>query len=53
VTAAGPVELAQLEPRDFYQIVSAHPVIWEELRREASRRELTNRNILTGETSVV
>ncbi len=53
VTAAGPVELAQLSPRDFYEIVSAYPVIWEELRREAHRRELFNQNILAGDTRMV
>jgi CRP-like cAMP-binding protein len=53
VTAGGPVELAQLSPRDFYDIVSAYPVIWEELRREASRRELLNQNILAGDTRMV
>jgi CRP-like cAMP-binding protein len=53
VTAAGPVELAQLSPRDFYEIVAAYPVIWDELRREAHRRELLNQNILAGETQLV
>ena len=53
VTASGPVELAQLSPRDFYDIVSAYPVIWEELRREANRRELLNQNILAGDTRMV
>jgi CRP-like cAMP-binding protein len=53
VTAAGRVELAQLSPRDFYDIVSAYPVIWEELRREANRRELLNQNILAGDTRMV
>ena len=53
VTAAGAVELAQLEPRDFYDIVSAYPVIWDELRREASRRELVNQNILAGDTRLI
>jgi CRP-like cAMP-binding protein len=53
VTAGGPVELAQLSPRDFYDIVSAYPVIWEELRREATRRELLNQNILAGDTRMV
>jgi CRP-like cAMP-binding protein len=53
VTAAGPVELAQLTPKDFYDIVALHPPIWEELRREAARRELVNQNILAGETAIV
>ncbi len=53
VTARGPVELAQLPPREFYAIVSEHPVLWEELRREAQRRELMTQNILAGDTNVV
>lgn len=53
VTAAGPVELAQLEPKDFYEVISAYPVLWEELRKEAQRRELVNQNILAGETGIV
>jgi len=53
VTASGALELAQLSPRDFYDIVSAYPVIWEELRREANRRELLNQNILAGDTRMV
>jgi CRP-like cAMP-binding protein len=53
VTAAGPVELAQLSPREFYEVVAMHPAIWDELKREAKRRELTNQNILAGETAIV
>jgi CRP-like cAMP-binding protein len=53
VVAAGPVELAQLSPKDFYDVVAAHPVIWDELRREAHRRELLNQDIMAGETRMV
>jgi CRP-like cAMP-binding protein len=53
VTAAGSVELAQLTPKDFYDVVAQHPNIWDELRREAARRDLVNQNILAGETAVV
>jgi CRP-like cAMP-binding protein len=53
VTAVGPVELAHLPPKEFYDVVSAHPVLWDELRREARRRELANQNIMAGETSIV
>ncbi len=42
-------ETVQLPPRDFYEIVSRHPVLWEQLRIEAQRRELTNVAILAGE----
>jgi CRP-like cAMP-binding protein len=53
VTATGPTELAELPRREFYEVLSAHPALWEELRREARRRELATENILAGETSVV
>ena len=42
-------ETVQLPPRDFYDIVSRHPVLWDQLRVEAHRRELTNVAILAGE----
>jgi CRP-like cAMP-binding protein len=42
-------ETVQLPPRDFYEIVSRHPVLWDQLRVEAQRRELTNVAILSGE----
>ncbi len=42
-------ETVQLPPRDFYEIVSRHPVLWDQLRGEATRRELTNVAILAGE----
>jgi CRP-like cAMP-binding protein len=42
-------ETVQLPPRDFYEIVSRHPVLWEQLREEAQRRELSNVAILSGE----
>jgi CRP-like cAMP-binding protein len=42
-------ETVQLPPRDFYEIVSRHPILWEQLREEAQRRELTNVAILAGE----
>src|SRR5262249_39249576 len=50
VTAAGPTELAQLPHRDFHAAVAMYPSLWEELRREAKRRELANQNILAGDT---
>jgi CRP-like cAMP-binding protein len=53
VTANGPTELAVLPPEAFYEVVSANPVLWEEIRREAHRRELMLRQIVTGETNVV
>jgi CRP-like cAMP-binding protein len=53
VTAAGAVELAYLPPKDFYNVVATYPVLWEELRREAHRRELANQFILAGDTNMV
>jgi ATP-binding cassette subfamily B protein len=53
VTAAGPVELAHLPPKEFYDVLAEYPVLWDELRREAERRELINQNIVAGETRVV
>jgi CRP-like cAMP-binding protein len=53
VTAAGPVELAQLPPQEFYDVVSAFPVLWDELRREAHRREIITQNLMAGDTHVV
>jgi len=45
VTAEGATELAVLPPQDFYAIMAAYPVLWEELRREAKRREQITRHI--------
>jgi CRP-like cAMP-binding protein len=53
VTATGPTELAELPRRDFIELVSAHPAVWEGLRSESQRRELATANILAGDTSVV
>ncbi len=43
-------EAVQLPPRDFYELASQHPVLWEQLRSEAERRDLANHAILAGET---
>ncbi|MCC6995034.1 MAG: cyclic nucleotide-binding domain-containing protein [Deltaproteobacteria bacterium] len=53
VVASDSSELAELPPRDFYQVVAAHPTLWEEIRREAARRELATHQILAGESNVV
>ena len=42
-------EAVQLPPRDFYEMASQHPVLWEQLRTEAERREMANHAILAGE----
>jgi CRP-like cAMP-binding protein len=49
VRATRMTEAVQLPPRDFYEMASAHPVLWEQLRSEAERRELANHAILAGE----
>jgi CRP-like cAMP-binding protein len=49
VRASRMTEVVQLPPRDFYEVVSQHPVLWEQLRSEAERRELANSALLTGE----
>src|SRR5262249_17277864 len=51
--AAMPLEPARLPPRDFYALSAEYPVLWEEVRREAQRRELANQTILAGETPMV
>jgi CRP-like cAMP-binding protein len=53
VIAAGPVELALLPPRDFYEIVATHPQLWSSIRREAKTRALENARLLAGETGTV
>ena len=42
-------EVVQLPPRDFYEIVSQHPVLWDQLRTEAERRAMLNHQIVSGE----
>jgi CRP-like cAMP-binding protein len=49
VRAQRTTEAVQLGPRDFYEVVSQHPVLWDQLRTEAARRELLNHSILAGE----
>jgi CRP-like cAMP-binding protein len=49
VRAVRMTEVVQLPPRDFYEVVSQHPVLWEQLRSEAERRELANHAIVAGE----
>jgi len=49
VKATRMTEAVQLPPRDFYEIASLHPVLWEQLRTEAERREMANHAIVAGE----
>jgi CRP-like cAMP-binding protein len=50
VSATGVAELAMLPAKNFYALVASHPMLWDEVRREARRRELENVQILTGTT---
>lgn len=49
VRATRLTEVVQLPPRDFYEVVSQHPVLWDHLRAEAERRESANHSIMSGE----
>ena len=53
VVAQGETELAMLPPQAFYDLVAEHPVLWEELRAEAQRRELELYQLVTGKTSLI
>ncbi len=49
VRAVRTTELVQLPPREFYEVVSLHPSLWDQLRVEAERREMANHQLLTGD----
>lgn len=53
VRATGPVELAVLAPRDFYDVVADNPVLWDQVRQVAHQRELETCEIVAGVTSSV
>jgi CRP-like cAMP-binding protein len=53
VTATGPTELAVLPAKNFYALVANHPVLWDQVRQEAHRRELEMVQIVTGVTGTV
>jgi CRP-like cAMP-binding protein len=53
VRASGPTELAVLPPVAFYNVLAQNPVLWDELRREAERRETMINQLVTGDTNVV
>jgi CRP-like cAMP-binding protein len=48
VRASALTEVVQVPARDFYQVMAAHPTVWQEIRREAARREARNAALLTG-----
>jgi len=39
VMARGPMEVAMMPAKDFYEVVAAHPVLWDALRTESIERE--------------
>ncbi|MBT8493595.1 MAG: cyclic nucleotide-binding domain-containing protein [Deltaproteobacteria bacterium] len=39
VMARGPTELAKLSLKDFYRVVGANPVLWDQLRTDAKQRD--------------
>jgi CRP-like cAMP-binding protein len=53
VIAAGPVEVAFLPPREFYDVVAGHPSLWAAMRRLVGSRQLENARILAGDTAAV
>ncbi|HEY8141453.1 MAG TPA: cyclic nucleotide-binding domain-containing protein [Kofleriaceae bacterium] len=53
VTATGPTELAVLPAKNFYALVANHPILWDQVRQEAHRRELEMVQIVTGMTGAV
>ena len=53
VTAHGPTELAVLPPREFYDVVAAHPQLWDHVKREAARRRSDMAKIVSGNTPLV
>ncbi len=53
VTATGPTELAVLPAKNFYALVANHPILWDQVRQEAHRRELELVQIVTGMTGAV
>ena len=52
VRASAPTEVVLLPARDFYHVMASHPVVWQEIRREAARREASNAAILTGSNAL-
>jgi CRP-like cAMP-binding protein len=48
VTATGPTELAVLPAKNFYALVANRPILWDQVRQEAHRRELELVQLVTG-----
>jgi CRP-like cAMP-binding protein len=52
VRARGTTELAHLPAGDFYEIMAAHPAVWEQIRAEAARREAATASVLHGRAAL-
>ena len=50
VRATGPTELVMLGAKDFYALMSEHPVLWTEVHEQAHRRELEIHSLVAGQT---
>jgi CRP-like cAMP-binding protein len=51
VATVGITELAMLPPKNFYALVASNPSLWDEVRKEARRRELESLQVLVGQTT--
>jgi cAMP-dependent protein kinase regulator len=49
VSATRDCEIVELPPAAFYELVGRHPELWDEVKREADRRELAADALLSGE----
>jgi CRP-like cAMP-binding protein len=52
VRTSAATEVVQVPAQDFYEVMAAHPVIWQEIRNEASRRAARNAALLTGQAAL-
>ena len=50
VIAVSHTEVVELDAQDFYKILGDYPQIWQDVNKEARRRELVNYALLTGKT---
>ncbi|HEY3351963.1 MAG TPA: cyclic nucleotide-binding domain-containing protein [Polyangia bacterium] len=49
VTTTRDCEVVELPAQSFYEFVARHPELWDELKREADRREAQSAQLLSGE----
>jgi CRP-like cAMP-binding protein len=53
VSAVSHTEVVEIGAKDFYRILGDHPEVWQDVQKEARRRELANHALLTGKSSQV